>query len=385
MRLSDISLRNLRRRRSHTLFLVLSLVVAVATVVTVISVTSALNDNVKSKLREYGANMVVSPRSMEVALTYGGITLGDISVPVEELTEEDAIKIATIRRKDALRGISPKLVGAVEAEGQRFVLVGVRFRDELRLKPWWRMAGEEPATSRDLLLGSQVSRQLRKEPGDTLDIGGKTFRVAGVLEEQLSQEDGVVFADLREAGLLLGKPGKVSLIEVSSWCAACPIDIVVEQISAKLPHARVMAIQQLVQAELGQVELVTRFSWVLCGVVLFIGSLIVLITMMASVTERTHEIGVFRALGFRQSHIIRIIMLEGVIIGLLGGGIGVAVGGMAAWLLSGPVAGLEIPALVRPEVALLGMVLAVVMGTLPTIYPALRAAQLDPTAALRAL
>ena len=236
--------------------------------VSAVSITLAMQANVKSKLREFGANMVVMPQSLEMSLSYGGIAISDVTAPVEELTEEDATLIATIRRKDALRGISPKLVGAAEIEEQNFVIVGIRFRDELSMKPWWNIEGAEPSLSRDVLLGNDAAQRLNKSIGDTLEIGDTKFRVVGILETQHSQEDEVVFADLRETGLLLNKPGKVSFIEVSTWCVACPIDIVVDQISAKLPQARVLAVRQLVEAELSQVELVTTFSIALVGTIL---------------------------------------------------------------------------------------------------------------------
>ena len=64
----------------------------------------------------------------------------------------------------------------------------------------------------------------------------------------------------------------------------------------------------------------------MAGVVVFIGSLIVFVTMMGSVNERTVEIGVFRAIGFRKSHIMRIILLEAALVSLLAGLLGCAVG-----------------------------------------------------------
>ncbi len=384
MHFRDIAFGNLRRRRGRTIFLVSSLALCVAVIVGITSVTNAMRTSVESKLREFGANMVVMPKTLEMPIAYGGVSIAALDTPVGELTEEDATRVASIQQKDAIRGVSPKLINAIQVEGNEFMVVGVRFRDELKMKPWWHIAGTQPALSRDVLLGASAARQLNKQAGDTLIMRDKEFRVVGVIDEQLSADDRVIFADLRETGLLFNQPGRVSFIEVSTWCAACPVETIVQQISAKLPNARVFAVKQLVEAELSQVRLASSFAIVLTTIIMVAGSLIMLLAMMASVRERTQEIGILRAIGFRQCQIIRLFLLEGIVISLMGGCIGVIVGSIAATMLSGPFIGLEAPPF---DLRFAGMAifLAIMMGTLPVIYPARKASQLDPMTALRTI
>ena len=384
MHFRDLAFNNLRRRRGRTLFLVISMSVGVAAMVGVSSIINAMRLSVESKLREFGANMVVMPKTLDMPIAYGGVSIAALQAPAGELSEEDATLIASIERRDALRGLSPKLIHAVHVEGREFLLVGVRFRDELRMKPWWKIEGDKPSLSRDLLLGAIASRELNKKAGDTLILGGQPFRVAGVLDEQLSTDDRAIFADLRETGQIFRQPGRVSFIEVSTWCAACPVETVVQQISEKLPNARVFAVKQLVEAELSQVRLASHFAIALTATILVAGSLIMLLATMASVRERTQEIGVLRAIGFRQRQIVRLFLLEGVVISLMGGCIRAIVGSIAAALLSSPLKKLETPAF-DPQFALTAIVLAIMMGTLPVIYAARRASRVDPTTALRAI
>jgi putative ABC transport system permease protein len=384
MHFRDIAFSNLKKRLGRTLFLIISLSVGVAAMVGVTSVTNALRVSVESKLREFGANMVIMPKTLEMPIVYGGMNIAAVQAPVGELTEEDATLVASIQRKDALRGVSPKLVGAIRIDGKEFILVGIRFRDELKMKPWWNIRGDKPSLSRDVLLGAITTRQLNKQAGDTLILGEKEFRVVGVLEEQLSNDDRAIFADLRETGLLFDKPGRISFIEVSTWCAACPVETIVQQISAKLPNAKVFAVKQLVEAELSQVRLATSFVIALTTIILVAGSLMILIVTMASVRERTQEIGILRAIGFRQRQIIRLFLLEGIVISLIAGCIGAIVGSVAAAVLSGPLIGLEAPPF-DPRFAVIAICLALITGTLPVIYPARKASQLDPATALRAI
>jgi putative ABC transport system permease protein len=159
----------------------------------------------------------------------------------------------------------------------------------------------------------------------------------------------------------------------------------VEQISAKLPHARVFAVKQLVEAELSQVSLVTSFAIVLTAVVLVVGSLIMLLTMMEWVRERTQEIGILRTIGFRQYHIMKLILIEGVAISLISSCFGALIGSLAAIVLYGPLGGLEASSPLDFRFIGISVALSIVMGTLPTIYSARKAAQLDPATALRAI
>jgi len=386
MKLHNISINNLRRRKAKMAFLTIGLMVGIATIVTLVTLTRSMSSDIERKMDEFGANILVTPQSNGLAMNYGGINLGGVTFDQREILEEDLAKIKTIRNSKNISAIAPKVLGGIKVGAHDVLLVGVNFDSELKMKQWWQIFGDTPKNDKEVLLGSDASKVLNTSSGDSIKIKDETFKVAGVLDQTGSQDDSLVFVSLRKAQKLLGKEGKISLVEVAALCSGCPIAHMVTQIAEKLPDAKVSAIQQVVEGRLKALDQFRHFSYAMAGVVVFIGSLIVFITMMGSVNERTTEIGVFRAIGFRRSHIMRIILLEAALVSLLAGFLGYAVGMGGAKLALPFMAESKNAHLIwESTVAFASIGLALTMGLLASLYPALHASKMDPTEALRAL
>jgi putative ABC transport system permease protein len=386
MNLRDISINNLRRRKGKVFFLILGLTIGITTVVTLISITRMMNEDISNKLDEFGANILVVPRSNDLSLSYGGLNIGGVSVDTQMLKDSDVPKIRQIEVRENISTVSPKLIGVVEIEGKKILLTGVLFQEEIRLKKWWKIHGDIPKSRDEVLLGNEVAVRLFKSTHDYLTISGKTVRISGILDETGSQDDFLIFGDLTFVQEGLKKPGALSLIEVSAFCISCPIEEIVSQISKVLPHAKVTAIKQTLQTKMEALGHFKKFSLGISIIVLLIGGLIVFTNMMASVNERKREIGIFRAIGFRKSHIIRIIFLEAFVVGLIGGVTGYLLGLGISYILGPIITGIKGGGiLIDPALAVGVVFLSVTMGILSSIYPAIHASKMDPTTALRAL
>ena len=377
MRLIDVAFNNLRRRTGRMALVVMGLTLGVATVVALVSMVTTMQTDVSTKLDEYGANILIVPEANDLAVSYGGVTVASAAYDVGTLTESDVALIQTIENARNLSVVAPKLLGVLPVDGTTVLVAGVRFPDELRLKQWWHLTGAEPAGPDDAVVGHRLADVLDLSPGATAHIEGHEFRIVGVLAENGSQDDDILFIDLGRAQQIMDKPGGISLIEVAALCIECPVEDMVEQIAAVLPQARVTALRQAVTLRMETVNQISRFALAVGVIVLLIGGLVVFTTMLGTVTERRQEIGLFRALGFRQRHIVQIILSEAALLGLLGTG--------AAAILAPRLAG--VAALVHwdPALAVGAIGGALLIGLGASLYPAVSAARLDPTVALRSL
>lgn len=411
MRISTIAFANLQRRKGKALFLSIGIAIGIGTVVALLTLNRSIQQEIGAQLDRYGANILVLPQSKNLALDYGGISVPGVAFDVHELRDDDARRILDIPYKKRLSAVAPKLLSVVDAEGQQVLLAGVDFDSELKLKRWWRVVGRKPVGAEQVLVGYEVARALgiiagksdqlipaadgQHHSGEQLAtftlartqvrIANQQHDVAGVLAETGGPEDRMVFASLGRVQELVNKPGQISLVEVSALCIDCPVEDIVAQISEKLPHAKVSAVQRAVRARTDTVQRLTRFSAAVAVVVLVIGAILIFTTMMGSVVERTKEIGLLRAIGFRRVHIIKGLIIEIAMISLTGGVLGYLAGIAASWV--------ALPFFTETGVrldtdlgsALLSVAAALAIGIFSSIHPAIRASQLDPSEAVRHL
>lgn len=428
MRISTIAWANLRRRKGRAALLVAGIALGIATAVALLTLSRSISEEIGLQLDQFGANIVVVPKSEQLALDYGGVSVAAAAFDVGELTDEDARRIREIPYANRLAVVAPKLLGAAEAGGRKVVAAGVDFESEYALKRWWRVVGEKPSRAGDLLVGHDAAQALGLiEPAaedtsrpvvptsantvdasehatmsaaehaammnqapqhfriarDRLTLSGREFRVAGVLTPTGGRDDALVFGRLDEVQTFLGRPGRLSLVEVSALCKDCPVEDIVGQIARQLPAAKVSALQQAVRARAEAVGRLTRFGAAVSAVVLLIAALLIFTTTTGAVVERTKEIGVMRAVGFRRAHIVKEMMLEVLAVSFLGGALGWAAGALASWALmpyfSQTGQGFELD----PALGGLALAAALAVGALSSLYPTLRASRLDPSEAVR--
>jgi putative ABC transport system permease protein len=241
----------------------------------------------------------------------------------------------------------------------------------------------------EVMLGDLLANSLSKKTGDTLPIQGSPFKVVAVYHGGSALEAGAVIMPLDQLQRLSSLQGKVSTIHVRLRPAPsgeAPDDYlkrVQAQIEAALPGLR--AVPAAERAENNQfVRLANASAWGTSSIALLIGILGIANTMAMSVFERTREIGILRALGWKRGQIMLLIQLEATVLGLGGGLMGVVIGWGALHLLAAlpQTAGIVSTHFALPLVAeALGI--SILAGLIAGAIPAWRGAQLSPVEALR--
>ena len=385
MQLRDIAWASLKRRRGRFLFALAAVALGIGTVVALVSLSRAMRAEVGDELDRFGANIIITPKARALDVAYGGMAVTGLTVDAQELRTKDADMIRTIPNKRNVSAVAPKLLGTLEIEGQRALVIGVRFRDEPGVRSWWQIDGRVARSPGEIMIGSDAAQTLKKTLGDRLTIAGEPREIVGVIAPSGSLDDAAILTDLGVAQQALGRPDAVTMIEVSALCRGCPIEDMVSQMAAVLPHARVAPIRQAVAARERAVLQFSRFAYAVSGIVLLVGTVVVLTTMMASVAERTQEIGILRAVGYRRTQVARVILLEAIAVNLAGGVVGWLAGFAASRVLGPAMAQLATPVPLDFTLGAAAVLTALVLGAAGGSYPAIRAARMDPAHALRHL
>ena len=242
----------------------------------------------------------------------------------------------------------------------------------------------EPGEKNVALLGRVLALNLGKKAGDELDVAGEKFRVLGVYESDSLFESGALIVPLATLQRMMGREGQVTgfVIQARSSDPAA-IAALRKRIEAEIPGVAATPARDHVERDV-QIRLVKVMAWATTAVALVLGSVGMLNTMIMAVFERTQEIGVLRALGWRRSRVLRLILGESVCLGFFSAAIGMvlALVGLRTLLLAPTARGFIDPNL-PPAVLVFGLILGLLLSVLGGVYPAVRAASLDPSEALR--
>jgi putative ABC transport system permease protein len=240
----------------------------------------------------------------------------------------------------------------------------------------------------EVILGDLLASNLDKHIGDTLQLQGSSFTIVGIYHGSSALEAGAVILPLDQLQQLSNLQGKVSTIHVQlrqapageapdAWFKRAE-----EQIEAALPGLR--AVPAAERASNNQlVRLAHASAWGTSSIALLIGILGIANTMAMSVFERTREIGILRALGWKSWQVLLLIQIEAVVLGLGGGILGIAVGWIALRVLAAlPQTASLVSASFPVSLLAEAMGIAVLAGLLAGALPAWRGARLSPVEAL---
>jgi putative ABC transport system permease protein len=396
------AVRSILRHRLRSSLATLGIAIGIAAVVLVIAIGQAGKERAEDALRTFGDNLVwVEAGSRNVA----GVRTGTHGTTSLMIDDAEAIE----REIPLIKRMSPQIDGTVQLiRGERNWTT--RFRGEssdyLAIKRW-KIARGSAFTEEDVeqsaskvVIGETVRQQLfgTEDPvGAVIRAAGQLFEVVGLLERKGQSADGRdqddwIFLPYTTAHHKLRGKGPMWLDDVlCSAVSPAAVTPAIEQIVALMRQRHHIGpgqeddfnIRKPDEAIKAQVTASESLSWLLLcvGLIsLLVGGIGIMNVMLASVTQRTREIGIRMAVGATSLSIELQFLAEAVTLGLLGGVAGIA----ASWIgasSAGQV--LEWPISISFRAVVVAVVASIAAGLCSGLYPAWRAARMDPIEALR--
>jgi putative ABC transport system permease protein len=401
MNLRILVWRELFERRSQMLTITVGILLGITTVVAIKNITYYSEKAVARELDSLGANVLVLPKSVTLQ-DYYAADMHDQVIP------EEYVMRLTMSELQGVDNLSPKLCVPVTLSDHNYSLTGILPKNEFQAKAAWAGAGifsrpigcgalevgdeeEDKRTlvrkrvikdlaSHEVLIGADVASRQSVAEGDSLVLLGETFAVVAVLPETGTVDDSRIFAHLHTVQRLTGKGPVVNCIEVVGCCKEIATGLV-QGVNTLLPDAKVVTVKQVVDTQITVNRMMERLSQIFVAIIIVVGGAGVANYMFANVSERRREIGTLMALGARSSLIQRIFLAKAVVLGLIGGVGGFAIGTLLAVTLGPRLAGVIV--LPMPSLSVWAIAISVGVAILASYIPARRAAMLDPVATFR--
>ncbi|MDD3735146.1 MAG: ABC transporter permease [Candidatus Pacebacteria bacterium] len=414
MRLSDsffTAIEGLKVNKGRSALTILGIVIGIAAVIGVMAVGQGAQSLVLQEIQGLGSNLIIiTPGGSEQKEGRPSISMGVLSA--KNLTLDDVEALSRKMNVPYAQEVMPVVMGSaiVTHEGQektanfigstsnlpqvhnRFTQEGRFFSDE-----------EEKGMARVVVIGSKIKEQFFGEGnaiGERIKINRRSFEVIGVMEEQGVREmqdiDELIYVPISTAQKQLLGINYVNSIIVSVDSEEF-IDQTISDIETTLrirhniPNSSNDDFTITTQKELSEtIGIVTAIFTILLSCIaaisLLVGGIGIMNIMLVSVTERTKEIGLRKAVGARKKDILIQFLFESLLLTLIGGILGIIVGCLFSWgtsLVFKEILGSSWGFILPLNAVALGVGVSVIIGLGFGIYPAQKAAKLNPIEALR--
>lgn len=377
MEILHLVLRNLLARPVRSLLTLLGVLIATASMVLFLSFGEGLRRSLFQELSRVGPAIQVVPEGTE------GLGLGGYP----EITPRQLAALQEAGQALGVRALVPTLFlarggfdpatsfffqGLPQGVGPDLLYPGVKAK-EGRLRP----------TEGGAVVGGKVAKRSQLSLGSPLRLSPQvSLKVVGILEESGGLADNLIFVPLAPLQRVLGTENfSAILVALNPGQKAEAVARALEEAVPGLKAQTTGDVMRFAERALRISDLV-RFGISL--VALVVGGLLVANTVMMSVYERTREFGVMRALGARRGFIFRLVVLEALLLALLGGTLGLALGGAVSFainLYTLDQVGLALSA-VTPRLSLFALLVALLLGLVAGLLPAYHASRIPVVEAL---
>ena len=360
-----MTVRNLWRRRTRTTLTLLGIGVSIAAIVALGGLSEGMVEVFTAIMRDSQTDLI----AMEA----------DIDSDFSAIDERVGARIAA--RPD-VEAVSAMIMTAANTEEMPMLLVFGYHPREFAIRRFRIVEGTPMMARHQVILGRQAAEQMGLDVGDTLRLLESNFRVAGIYETGLAFEDIGVVVGLREAQALVGKPRQAQFYAINLRDPK-QAQTLQDELKATFPDIDFALTSELAES-MSDFRVLEDLVRQISFLAVFIGGLGMLNTMLMSVLERTREIGVLRALGWRRRYVLGMILRESLLLGAGGGVCGIVLGfGLGKLLALAPGWFGAMTPVYTPLLFVQAIAVALFAGAVGGLYPAWRATRMRPVEALR--
>lgn len=375
-----LALRNLLVRKARTALALLGLTIAILGIIALISVSSGIQALMRETLALVPGITVLQKDVMSLAFSSLPLATGD------ELERVPGVHAASAQ----------VWYPAFEVEGVKLMLKGDPFNlflvcgADMSRAARFREAGpiirglREGRNIRDdapeILISRAAAERFKKKLGDRITVQGRELEVVGIFHSGSLFFDRCLVVPISLARAIAGKKPELCSSFYAEVDEGADARKVAGEVEARIPGTNAWTNDQVTQETEHLWAEVDYFLFAIASIAVLVGAVGIINTMLMSVIERTGELGVLRATGWTRRDVMRLVLLESAGLGLAGGALGCGAGaGIVA--LAGAL--LPLRPVVTPALVLGSFALAVGLGVVGGLYPAWRAARLNPIEAIR--
>lgn len=373
-----LMVKNPFRNKTRAILAIIGISIGIATIVALGMVTSGLQNSTQATLKAGSAEVTVTKIGSGTFGSTGGTMDENLVTDLKNITgvKDTAgvlrvtVNISTSSNVGTMGGFS-----VYGIDSNKLSLVGITSINGTIFSN---------GSSNEIILGKTASENLNKTIGSTIDIYGSEFKVTGIYETGNFMLDMGSFVPLSTLQNLTSNVDKVSMIEVkvkenvnSTEVSQAILNTYPNDLSATTAADQASRINE----SLGMID---TASWAISLLAIIIGGVGVINTMIMSVFERTREIGVLKAVGWKDRRILGMILGESIILTLVAAVVGVILGIVAVEIiLNFLITSQSFHAVLTIDTLIKAFLVAFLVGILGGLYPAYRASRLAPTEALR--
>lgn len=362
-------LKNLTRRPFRTALTLLALATAIGSMIALLGITKGFVHAFEEVYTSHSIDIVVSRQG----------SADRLSSSVDQAFAERIAQLPGVHRTagvllDTL-SLEEQQVYGVPAMG---IEPGSWLLDDYQMRS---KVDAEPPDARHVMIGAHLADRIGLAAGDKLNLFDEPYLISGVFESRSTWENGSMILPLNQLQTLTDRVDQVTYVNVmlERSTEVESAETVLQAIESLDPKLLALTTDQFVSTDT-RMQVASAMAWMTSMVALVIGAISTLNTMMTSVLERTVEIGILRAIGWRRQRVALMVLMESLALALIASLIGICLALLGTHVLSrySAAAGLLTP-VIDAQVIAQGFGLAMIIGLLGALLPAWRAASLTPT------